>query len=431
MTALPLHAFSPTEDFSHEATLKDRWYMRNMRIFAYINRNFPDAVEIHYCEGQNALSFVGAGEKTNKTLRTIIRNLLGFAPSGLVQASKPSNLQPLVFAIALAIKAHAVTINELSVLVAGTSDLSGNLTSATPPYQYQEVARRYRCALVLLPPNIGDQWPSVRHVSTLNQALRSLLTYHPSFDGNAHPLSSIIGLSLVKRAVEIATAGRFHLFLYGPPGCGKTMVFSRLCHYQETMPEFWIRGHMSGKYLEDHQITSLVDGGVLIADELPCQKSSALLFLRTLMDNSESIMVAGAMNTCPCGAKGLSGATCTCSEKQINAYWDKVGIPLLDRFDIRLQVGDDNPLQSHIEVLPNDWKDRILWCRKQRDIHTNGEYLSILREATRCCDLSKLSTRSRFSFARISRTIADYDGVETVGKRQFLEAYGYKRFRNE
>jgi magnesium chelatase family protein len=49
-------------------------------------------------------------------------------------------------------------------------------------------------------------------------------------------------------------------------------------------------------------------------------------------------MIVGALNPCPCGHWGDPRRRCLCSDREIRAYRLRVSGPLLDRFDIHLEL---------------------------------------------------------------------------------------------
>ena len=49
-------------------------------------------------------------------------------------------------------------------------------------------------------------------------------------------------------------------------------------------------------------------------------------------------MLVAAMNPCPCGYYTDDQKECTCSPSQINHYKNKVSGPILDRFDIIIDI---------------------------------------------------------------------------------------------
>src|SRR6185312_13628954 len=97
---------------------------------------------------------------------------------------------------------------------------------------------------------------------------------------------------------------------------------------------------------------SLAHGGVLFLDELPEFRRNVLEVLRqpledgtvTLSRASMSltyparIMLAAAMNPCPCGYSGDPAHACLCAPHAVQRYRARVSGPLLDRIDIHLEV---------------------------------------------------------------------------------------------
>src|ERR1035437_1510588 len=49
------------------------------------------------------------------------------------------------------------------------------------------------------------------------------------------------------------------------------------------------------------------------------------------------ITLVAALNPCPCGYRGDTIRTCTCSPVQADRYWNKLSGPLLDRIDLQVE----------------------------------------------------------------------------------------------
>jgi len=203
-------------------------------------------------------------------------------------------------------------------------------------------------------------------------------------------LRDVAGQAAARRALEVCAAGGHNLLLVGPPGAGKTMLARRmpgilpplsLEEAIETTRIYSAAGLGStaaatqGALIQrrpfrapHHSISgpglaggglvprpgevSLAHHGVLFLDELPEFRRGALEVLRQPMEEGKVVinrslltlelparfMLVAAMNPCPCGHLGSAGRECACTPHQIQSYRARVSGPLLDRFDIHLEV---------------------------------------------------------------------------------------------
>ncbi len=207
---------------------------------------------------------------------------------------------------------------------------------------------------------------------------------------------------------------------------------------------------------------SLAHNGVLFLDELPEFHRHVLDVLRQPLEDGEvtiarasmsltfpsRFMLAAAMNPCQCGYFGDLLHQCTCTPPLIQRYLSRISGPLLDRIDLHIQV----PAVKYKELAQDEKSEsssvirqRILAARQIQGkrlepfgIYCNAQMTP--RTIRRFCQLDSasqkqmenaitnlgLSARAYDRILRVSRTMADLEGLDKIHARHVAEAIQYR-----
>jgi magnesium chelatase family protein len=208
---------------------------------------------------------------------------------------------------------------------------------------------------------------------------------------------------------------------------------------------------------------SLSHNGVLFLDELPEFNKSALESLRQPLENGwvtitrasgsvtypASFMLAAALNPCPCGYFGDPNHACNCSPGNIQRYISKISGPLLDRIDIHIEVPavKFKELASEAAGVSSETIRKRVNAARQVQLDRFAEYEGIYNNAqmeTRLireiCKIDNdslsllktaitrlgLSARAYDRILKVSRTIADLEGVKDITSTHISEAIQYR-----
>lgn len=269
------------------------------------------------------------------------------------------------------------------------------------------------------------------------------------------------------RAAEIAAAGGHNILFIGAPGCGKTMIASRIAGIlpdltkeealeitpvysvmnmlesgvlmstpplRTVYPDVTKAGLIGGGQRPMPGEISLAHKGVLFLDELAEFGRNVIQSLRQPMENGmisisrsgdfveypADFMLVAASNPCRCGNLFEEGK-CTCTHFQAKEYISRISRPILDRIDMHVPVrrvefteSSDVKCESSYDI-----RLRVLKARETQNLRYRNERIKLNGRLKG--SLVRKYCRIDEECDRILRICADKNGISVRGYEKILK----------
>ncbi len=362
--------------------------------------------------GEQRISIIGLGDQAIKEAgeriqSTVINKEYDFPKMKIVINLAPSHMKKrgshfdLAMAIGLLVQTSQITVTDLEDYgFIGELSLNGKIRACNGVLPMVIAAKKANIKSIIVSNDNIEEARLVKNIDVYgfsdiqdvidflegrNEASPStvdnLLDEHQDYQVD---FSEVKGQDILIDYIVVAAAGGHNMVMIGEPGCGKSMIASRIPTILPKMSEeeslevtkiYSVSGLLRSNsdlittrpFRTPHHsasLNSLIGGGnfampgevslahngVLFLDELAEFSKKTLDSLRQPMEDKKvtiarvnathvypaNFMFVAAMNPCPCGYYGTK--KCRCTDYEVQKYRGRISGPILDRIDIQKYV---------------------------------------------------------------------------------------------